>query len=70
MGRKVLTYATEKHGHCEIHVDTKNEMFYIKYFDSNGRQFFVEDHPNKSLREVEQIAEQWCMGTKKLVEDL
>lgn len=70
MGRKVLTYETKKHGRCEIHVDSKNEMFYIKYFDNNGRQYYTEDFPNKSLREVEEIAENWCLGSKKLIEGL
>lgn len=70
MGRKVLTYTTEKHGYCEIHVDSKNEMFYIKYFDNTGRQFYTEDFPNKSLREVEEIAENWCLGSKNLIEGL
>jgi hypothetical protein len=67
MGRKVLTYLTnDNRGHCEIHVDAKNEVFYIKYFDSNGKQFYTEDFPNKSLRYVEDAAENWVLGIKKL----
>lgn len=70
MGRKVWTYTTlnNANGHCEIHVDAKNEMFYIKYFDNTGRMFFVEDFPDKSLVYVEEAAENWCRGLKKLEE--
>jgi hypothetical protein len=66
MGRKVLTYTTPNRGYCEIHLDSKNEMFYIKYFDNEGRKFFVEDFPDKSLSYVEEAAENWCSGIKKL----
>lgn len=67
MGRKVLTYLTsDDRGYCEIHVDSKNEMFYIKYFDNNKKQFYTEDFPNKSLRYVEDAAENWATGIKKL----
>jgi hypothetical protein len=60
------TYATEKDGYCEIHFDSRNELFYIKYFDNNGKMFFVEDFPNKSIRYVRDAAENWCTGIKKL----
>jgi len=68
MGRKVLTYTTETRGYCEIHVDSKNEMFYIKYFDDAGRQFYTEDFPNKSLAFVEDAAENWTLGIRKIEE--
>ena len=41
-------------------------MFYIKYFDNNKKQFYTEDFPNKSLRYVEDAAENWVLGIKKL----
>lgn len=69
MGRKVLTYTSKNDGYCEIHIDSKNEMFYIKYFDNHGRQFYVEDFPDKSLHYVEEAAENWCRGTKNLEVD-
>jgi hypothetical protein len=47
-------------------VDYKEEMFYLKYFDNNGKQFFTEEFPNKSMRYVEDAAENWALGIKKL----
>lgn len=67
MGKKLQTHHSEKgKGKCEIHVDLKQEMFYIKYYDNNNKQFFVEDFPNKALGYVEDAAENWCYGLKKL----
>lgn len=69
MGRKLSTFYSDRDkGYCEVHVDLKNEMFYIKYFDDNNRQFFVEDFPNKSLQYVNDAAENWACGIKKLEE--
>lgn len=67
MGKKMLTYVTtDNRGYCEVHVDYKHEMFYIKYFDSTGKQFYTEDFPNKSFRYVQDAAENWVNGIKKL----
>jgi hypothetical protein len=69
MGKKLSTYYAEKgKGWCEIHLDSKNESLYIKYFDDEGRKFFVEDFPDKSMRYVEDAAENWALGIKKLEE--
>jgi hypothetical protein len=69
MGKKLSTYYAGpegKDGFCEIHVDFKEEAFYIKYFDSNGKMFFTEDFPNKSHYYVERAAENWALGIKKI----
>lgn len=67
MGKHISTYyADDNRGHCELHVDYKEEMFYLKYFDDNGKQFFTEEFPNKSMRYVEDAAENWALGIKKL----
>lgn len=70
MGKKLSTWEAvpPQRGHCEIHVDYKEETFYIKYFDNHGKLFFTEDFPNKSLRYVEDAAENWTIGLKKLEE--
>lgn len=71
MGKKISTYYTENEkGHCEVHMSFKEEHAYIKYFDENGRQFFLEEFPNKTLRYVEDAAENWALGIKKLSEDV
>jgi hypothetical protein len=67
MGKKLSTYYSDfGKGYCEIHVDYKEEMFYIKYFDNNKKNFFVEEFLNKSMRYVEDAAENWALGIKKL----
>ena len=51
MGKKLSTHYSEKgKGKCEIHVDMKQEMFYIKYYDNNDRRFFTEDFESKNSR--------------------
>jgi hypothetical protein len=67
MGRKLSTYYSEiGKGYCEVHMDFKDEMAYIKYFDNNGKLFFTEDFPGKSIYYVNDAAENWCIGIKKL----
>ncbi len=67
MGKKIKTvYPETGKGWCEIHIDAKEELLYIKYFDEGGRRFFSEEYPNKSMRYVEDAAENWALGIKKL----
>lgn len=69
MGKKLSTYYAEPigwgRGHCEIHMDFKEETLYIKYFDDVGKMYFTEDFSEKSLRYVENAAEDWALGVKK-----
>ena len=70
MGKKLSTYYSEENGgKCEVHVDMKQEMFYIKYYDNNDKRFFCEDFEGKSLRYVEDAAENWALGIKKLANE-
>lgn len=67
MGRKLSTYESEAgKGYCEVHMDFKEELAYIKYFDSNGKMFYTEEFPNKSIHYVNDAAENWASGIKKL----
>jgi len=67
MGKKLTTYYTpDNKGHCEVYYDFKEELAYIKYYDQNGKMFFTEDFPNKSIHFVNDAAENWCSGIKKL----
>lgn len=68
MGRKLSTWEAEpsERGYCEVHFNYKEEYAYIKYFDNNGRWFFSEDFRGKSLHYVNDAAENWCLGIKKL----
>jgi len=67
MGKHISTYYSDfDEGYCEIHFDFKEEYAYIKYFDNNGKRFFTEDFKGKSMRYVEDAAENWALGIKKL----
>lgn len=68
MGRKLSTWEAEPkdRGYCEVHMNYKEEYAYIKYFDNRGKVFFTEDFPNKSIHYVNDAAENWCLGIKKL----
>jgi hypothetical protein len=67
MGRLISTYYAENDaGHAEVKFDSLNELFYIKYYDSNGKFFFSEEFPDKSIHYVEDAAENWALGYKVL----
>ncbi len=67
MGRKLNTYYSDgDKGKAEVHFDYKSERAYIKYFDSNDKLFYTEDFPNNSIKYVEDAAENWSLGIKKL----
>jgi hypothetical protein len=67
MGKHLSTYySDDEKGYCEIHFSFKDEMAYIKYYDENNKQFFLEEFPDKSLRYVEDAAENWALGIKSL----
>ena len=65
--RKISTYYSDHgEGYAEVWMDFKEEVAFIKYFDDNDTKFFEEDFPNKSIRYVEDAAENWALGIKKL----
>ena len=67
MGKKISTYYPNVgKGWAEIHLDSKDESLYIKYFNEVGFVFHREEFPNKSMRYVEDAAENWALGIKKL----
>jgi len=67
MGKKMSTYYSDDGlGYCEVHFNFKEEYAYIKYFNESGDMFFTEDFPNKSMRYVEDAAENWALGIKQL----
>lgn len=65
--RKISTYySDEGKGYAEVWMDFKEEIAFIKYFDDNEIKFFEEDFPGKAIRYVEDAAENWALGIKKL----
>lgn len=69
----IKTYEKENSDEiCEIYVDYKEEMFYIKYYknkDASG-YFHHEEFPDKSLHYVEDAAINWCNGIKTIEEPM
>lgn len=67
MEKHISTHHTDNNlGRAEVWVNYKDEAFFIKYFDENNKQFFTEEFPNKSMRYVEDAAENWALGIKQL----
>lgn len=65
--RKISTHHSEQgKGYAEVWMDFKEEVAFIKYFDDNDNKFFEEDYPNKAIGYVEDAAENWANGIKKL----
>jgi len=67
MGRRLSTYESDTgKGYCEVHMNFKDEFAYIKYFDNTGKQFYVEEFPGNSVKEVSSTARRWAEGYYKL----
>lgn len=67
MGKKLSTYYRDNSQEfCEIHVDYKEEMFYIKYYDNNNNMMKLMEYPGKSHRYVEDAAENWALHLYEL----
>lgn len=68
MGKKLSTYwKDDQSEYCEIHIDLKEELLYIKYYKKDAAaRFHTEEFRGKSLRYVEDAAENWALGIKKI----
>jgi hypothetical protein len=68
MGRKISTYYHDNEKeYCEVHIDLKEELLYIRYYKNDEAKWnHLEEFPNKSLRYVEDAAENWALGIKKI----
>ena len=68
MGKKLSTfYKDDMSEYCEIHIDHKEELFYIKYYQKDAAKWFhTEEFNGKSLRYVEDAAENWALGYKEI----
>ncbi len=68
MGKKLSTFwKDDQSEYCEIHVELEEEQFYIKYYkEGEAARFHTEELKGKSLRYVEDAAENWALGIKKI----
>jgi len=67
MERKLSTYYSDRgDGYAEVYFDFKEEQANIKYYTDDGKLFYTEDFPGKAIGYVEDAAENWALGIKKL----
>ena len=67
MERKLSTfYSDHGKGYAEIYFDFKEEHPFIRYYTNEGKLYYTEDFKEKTLRYVEDAAENWALGIKKL----
>ena len=57
-------------GRAEVHKNIEEHSSFIRYYDNTNTLFFTEEFPNKSIHYVEDAAENWALGIKKLEGDL
>ena len=63
MGKKISTFF-HKDGKkfAEVHLETRDEHFYVKFYEGDGRLIETRDFPDKSLHYVTDAVENWCDG--------
>ena len=67
MNRKLSVYeSNDGLGYVEIWFDFKEECGRLEYYDDNGTMFFTEEFPNKSIHYLNDAAENWASGIKKI----
>jgi hypothetical protein len=59
-------FKEETEGRMRADVIMEGGGYHIRYYDLSGDCFKTEDFPGKSLRFVEDAAENWTMGIKTL----
>jgi hypothetical protein len=49
-----------------VHIKEDSNLYCIEYFNDKNELFYIEEFPNNSIQYVQDAAENWCMGIKKL----
>lgn len=68
MGKKLSTYYHDnEEEYCEVHIDLKEELFYIKYYKVDASKWYHrEEFPGKAMGYVDDAAESWALGIKNI----
>ena len=66
MTSRVLHTEEAPGGKGKAVISLVDEHFEIDYYDDSGRHFFNEEFHNHTFRYVEDAAENWAVGIKKL----
>lgn len=61
MGKKLNTFFhTDGKKFAEIHLESRDEYFYVKFFEGDGRLIETRHFEGKSLHYVSDAVENWC----------
>ena len=67
MGKLITTFESERtNNYCEVHMNMKEEFAYIKFYNADNDKMKIEEFHGKSLSYVEDAAENWALGVKKV----
>ena len=67
MGKLITTFESDRtNNYCEVHMNMKEEFAYIKFYNDENGQMTIEEFHGKSLGYVEDAAENWALGVKKV----
>ena len=67
MGKLITTFLSDRtNNYCEVHMDMKEEFAYIKFYNPDNDTMKLEEFRGKSLCYVEDAAENWALGIKKV----
>lgn len=67
MSNSISTWWAEPgKGYAVVSRVGSNEMLVVDYYDNQKRHFFCEEFPGKDVSYVEDAAENWALGIKKL----
>jgi hypothetical protein len=61
MGKKLNThFHNDGKKFAEVHLETRDEFFYVKFFENDGRLIETRQFEGKTLGEVNDVVESWC----------
>jgi len=67
MGKLLSKFESDRtNNYCEVHFDMKEEFAYIKFYNIEKDKMKIEEFHGKSLGYVEDAAENWALGIKKV----
>ena len=69
MGNRLLsTFSTDDStGYAEVKYNSSTELIYVKFYDEWGRLYYTEEHPNKTVKQVEESVQDWAAGNRELI---
>lgn len=63
---EISTYYAASKNDGKAVVSIEKGVYVIDYYDNKGHHFFKEEYPDKTLGQVELLAEDWSLGYKEL----